>query len=92
MGGVYFILSSTLFLLAISWGGIQFSWDSAGTSVPLCLGSMGLIWTYVYEKNFAKDPILHHRLFWSISPFVTYVCGLIQGIVVSSHDSLDEFF
>ncbi|KAJ0364466.1 hypothetical protein COL26b_012494 [Colletotrichum chrysophilum] len=40
LGNTLFIGSATLFLVAVSWGGLRYSWSSAGTLVPLSLGAM----------------------------------------------------
>ncbi|KAI8710824.1 hypothetical protein NCS52_01525000 [Fusarium sp. LHS14.1] len=82
LGGVFFVSSTTLFLLSISWGGVQFEWSSAGTLAPLCLGSAGLIWTWFYEQRWAENPVLQQRLFTSASQLSTYICGSLQGIVL----------
>ncbi|KAH6883867.1 major facilitator superfamily transporter [Thelonectria olida] len=82
LGSALLALSAVLFLTAISWGGVQFAWDTAATSVPLCLGSTGLIWTCVYEKKFAKNPLLRCNLFQGRSQLAIYTCGLIQGLVL----------
>ncbi|KAH8758034.1 major facilitator superfamily domain-containing protein [Diaporthe sp. PMI_573] len=82
LGGLLFIASSTLLLIAISWGGSMYSWFSAGTVVPLCLGVLGLGSTFIYEARFATRPFLRRSLFWATSAIVTYACGLIQGFVI----------
>lgn len=82
IGGAFFVLSTTLFLISISWGGVQFEWSSAGTLAPLFLGSAGLVWTWFYEQRWAENPVLQQRLFASASQLSTYVCGSLQGIVV----------
>lgn len=83
LGSFFFISSATLSLVAISWGGVQYSWYSSGTLVPLCLGVAGLVWTSIYELVFAKYPLLHLGLFRNISSAATYICGIFQGLVVS---------
>lgn len=83
IGGTLFIPSGTSFLIAISWGGVQFKWSSPGTLVPLCLGISGLVATLFYELKVSKCPFLRGSLFRGISPGITYLCGAIQGFVVS---------
>lgn len=82
IGGTCLISSATLFLISTSWGGVQFKWNSAGTLAPLCLGTIGLIWTWFYERRWAENPILQLRLFSSTSQISAYICGSLQGIVV----------
>lgn len=81
-GGLFFIAYSTSFLVAISWGGLQFSWRSPGTLVPLCIGAFGIVATLYYEAAVAKRPFLRRSLFSSASSVVTYICGAIQGFLV----------
>ncbi|KAK0373211.1 MFS-type transporter [Colletotrichum limetticola] len=81
-GGIFFISSSTLFLVAVSGGGLQSAWDSAGTLVPLCVGTAGLLWTFVYEARLSRRPFLDLGLFWGFSPIAIYVCGAVQGLVI----------
>ena len=82
LGSFSFISSATLFLVAVSWGGIQFQWLSVATLLPLCLGAAGLLCTMAYEFFFANEPFLHLGLFWNASSAATYLCGTIQGLVV----------
>ncbi|KAI3573892.1 major facilitator superfamily transporter [Fusarium oxysporum f. sp. albedinis] len=82
LGGLFLASSATLFLISISWGGVQFGWSSSGTLIPLSLGIAGLVWTWFYEQRLAQNPILQWRLFASASQISTYLCGSLQGIVL----------
>ena len=82
VGALLFIPSGTSFLIAVSWGGIQFSWTSPGTLVPLCLGIFGFVATFFYESKYSRRPFLQRSLFRSTSSRITYLCGAIQGFVV----------
>ncbi len=84
LGSCSFVSSATLFLIAVSWGGIQFRWHSAATLVPLCLGTAGLLWTMAYECLLTEEPFLRLSLFRDASSTATYLCGAIQGLVVRS--------
>ncbi|KAL0929593.1 major facilitator superfamily transporter (efflux pump antibiotic resistance) [Colletotrichum truncatum] len=81
-GGVLFISSSTLFLVAISGGGIQSPWNSVGTLAPLCLGIAGFVSTLVYETRVTQKPFLNRNLFWGPSPIAVYICGAVQGLLL----------
>jgi hypothetical protein len=83
IGGSLFIASATLFLIAISWGGNEFAWNDAGTLLPLILGVVGLLVTFFYESRVASTPFLLKRLFHDGSSIAVYVCGLLQGLLVS---------
>ncbi len=82
IGGLIFISSATLFLVAISWGGTQFAWGSVQTIVPLVLGTVGLIGTWAWERYGTPEPFLRHSLFKNASSCATYICGSIQGLVI----------
>jgi MFS family permease len=81
-GGMIFLSSATLFLIAISWGGAQYSWKDKATLIPLCLGVAGLGLTYIWESLFATEPFLRRSLFWRPSSIATYFCGMVQGLVM----------
>ncbi|KAI0458907.1 major facilitator superfamily transporter [Xylaria acuta] len=82
LGSFIFTGSATSLLIAVSWGGSQFEWDSAQTLVPLIIGFAGLFFTMVYEKLWAKQAFLRHSLYHNASSIAGYLCGSIQGMVL----------
>lgn len=56
-GNALFISATTSFLIPLTWGGVQYSWSSWHTLVPLILGAIGLIGFAFYEK-FPSHPII----------------------------------
>ncbi|KAI1822460.1 major facilitator superfamily transporter [Xylaria intraflava] len=82
IGSFLFTASATSFLIAVSWGGSQHEWNDVQTLVPLILGFVGLLVTLVYERFWAKQPFLRQSLYHNSSSIVTYVGGLIQGLVM----------
>jgi len=82
LGNLFFIISTAILLLAVSWGGTQYDWQSAATLIPLCLGVAGYVWTFFYEACIAKEPFLSRDLFRCTSSAAAYACGAIQGLVV----------
>lgn len=82
LGGFLFISSSTSVLIAISWGGSQFAWDSVQTIAPLVVGLVGLAASWAWEQYGAKEPFLKHSLFSTASAVATYVCGAAQGLII----------
>lgn len=63
VGTVIVLAFSTLFLLALNFGGQTFPWKSAAVIVPLIL-SVILVGLLVWvEKKFAKEPLMPPRLF-----------------------------
>ncbi|KAI0023349.1 major facilitator superfamily transporter [Xylariomycetidae sp. FL0641] len=82
LGSFIFTGSTTSFLIAISWGGTQFPWGSASTLVPLIIGTLGIILSFVYEARFSKNPFLRKELFRDASSITTYVAASLQGIIL----------
>ncbi|KAH8880928.1 major facilitator superfamily transporter [Thozetella sp. PMI_491] len=82
IGGFFFICSSTLFLIAVSWGGSQYAWDSVETLVPLILGTVGLALTFWYEAKLAPKPFLKNSLFNSLSSIAAYGGSMVQGLLL----------
>ncbi|KAI1396448.1 major facilitator superfamily transporter [Hypoxylon fuscum] len=82
LGGFLFMGSATAFLIAISWGGTQYAWDSAATLAPLIIGLVGMIATIIYEVYVAKSPFLRKDLFRDMSSIVTYIAACLQGLML----------
>ncbi|KAI1433772.1 major facilitator superfamily transporter [Xylaria sp. CBS 124048] len=82
VGSFLFTASATSFLVAVSWGGSQYAWSAVETLVPLILGFLGLAVTLVYERLWAKQPFLRQSLYHNTSSVMTYLGGLIQGLVM----------
>ncbi|EDN02924.1 predicted protein [Histoplasma mississippiense (nom. inval.)] len=80
IGGSLFIISITLLLIAISWGGTQFAWDHIATFAPMILGIFGTLYTIWYEFQMANVPFLRKGLFYCRSAIAAYICSLIQGL------------
>ncbi|ETI28304.1 hypothetical protein G647_00753 [Cladophialophora carrionii CBS 160.54] len=82
IGGIFFLASITSTLLALTWGGVQFPWDSWQTLLPLLLGLVGLLGTTLWEIKGARRPFLRISLFSSISSIAIYTCAIFQGVVL----------
>jgi MFS family permease len=82
IGGFVFIASTTSFLIAISWGGIQEPWDSFRTLTPLILGVIGTALALLWEYKFAIQPFLRRTLFSSLSSTAAYCAAVVQGAIV----------
>ncbi|KAI0398143.1 major facilitator superfamily transporter [Xylariaceae sp. FL0594] len=72
----------TTFLIAISWGGTQYSWNSAGTLAPLIIGIVGLAGSICYEAFKASHPFLRKTLFHDVNSIVIYGAGALQGFML----------
>ncbi|KAF8996657.1 iron permease [Cyathus striatus] len=49
VGNILIIASSSACIIALTWGGVVYPWSSARVLVPLVLGIVGLILTFMYE-------------------------------------------
>lgn len=84
IGSLMCLVSISIFLVGLGWGGVQYEWASAATLVPICLGVAGFVATILYERYVAKDPFLRLSLFQSWSAVAAYVCTVLQSLIVSS--------
>jgi hypothetical protein len=55
--------ATTLFLVACSWGGLMYPWDSAATTAPLVIGICGFVAFALWEWKGARYPFMDHELF-----------------------------
>ena len=75
VGFTLFAVSCVMFLLAISWGGSEYSWDSA-TVIGLLCGAFGMLCVYIgwalYRQDMALIPpgIIKRNV-------VAYGCGVV---------------
>jgi hypothetical protein len=58
IGNALFIAATTSFLIPLTWGGVQYSWSSWHTLVPLILGVAGLVGFAIYDKSVPAFPII----------------------------------
>lgn len=82
LGGLLFIGGLTSFLVGISWGGVQYAWNSAQTVAPIVVGIVTVIVAIIWEVYGAREPFLRPSLFKSGSALATYVCAMFQGFIV----------
>lgn len=55
-GNALIIAGTTLVLIAVTWGGIRFPWDSAHVLGPLITGAILLLIFLVYERTVPSEP------------------------------------
>jgi len=83
VGGFLFIGSTTTFLMAVTWGGLQYPWGSYQTLVPLLVGIAGCFATVAWEIWGAKFPFVRLSIFMTRSAAAAYTCATTQGLLVS---------
>jgi hypothetical protein len=81
-GTFLYTTSATGFLIAISWGGIMFSWSSWHTLVPFILGLFGLACFVLYDVRVATAPLIPFRIFASRTAAVGYYQITINGMAM----------
>ena len=92
VGGFLFTGSITGTLIALTWGGVNFSWSSAATIVPLVVGIAGLFGTWVWEKWFAPNPFIRFTIFHERSAVAGYIATVLFGIVTYSQNYFIGFY
>lgn len=84
IGMVLFLASATGFLIPITWGGVQYPWDSWRTLVPLIVSGAGLILFVVHQELWAPEPLIRTSVFKNTTAAVTYLETVIHGIILWS--------
>ena len=82
LGNAIFIAATTSFLIPITWGGVQYSWRSWHTLVPLLIGIAGLVGFTVYENNVAAEPTIRLSLLRSYNMGYSLFAALINALIV----------
>ncbi|KAG8927324.1 hypothetical protein FRC01_007659 [Tulasnella sp. 417] len=80
-GNAIIIVSTTITMVALTWAGVQYSWDSAAVLVPLILGLFGLGAFFVYEAKVAVEPVVPLELMGNRTSFLGYASVFLHGIV-----------
>ncbi|OQD89856.1 hypothetical protein PENANT_c002G05180 [Penicillium antarcticum] len=81
-GSVIFVSSITSLLIPLTWGGLEYEWDSWHTVVPLVLGVVGLVTFVLYESYVAKDPMIPYSVFQDRTISVMYICTISLGLII----------
>ncbi|KAI2476988.1 ProP Permease major facilitator superfamily [Pyrenophora tritici-repentis] len=84
IGMILFVASMTGFLIPVTWGGVQYAWDSWHTLVPLILSAAGLIAFIAYIEFFAPNPLIRTSVFKTKSAAILYTSTVIHGLILWS--------
>lgn len=84
IGMALFIGSTTGILIPITWGGVQYPWDSWKTLAPLLVSTAGVMAFIVYQELIAPEPLIRTSVFKNITAAVTYLGAIIHGIILWS--------
>ncbi|KAL0139151.1 major facilitator superfamily-domain-containing protein [Mucor lusitanicus] len=66
-------------VLALSWGGTTYPWQSATIIALLCVAGVLLIVFAVYEQRLAKDPIIPRGIFANRSTVLILIAAFCYG-------------
>lgn len=81
-GAAIFIGSAIGFIMAISWGGVQYAWTSYQTLLPLILGMAGFVAFYFYEEYVPAEPMIHMGIFKVRNATAAYTDTILLNILV----------
>lgn len=84
IGNTLVIAATTSTIIALTWGGVRYPWDSYKVLVPLILGIVGLIAFFIYEGFVPSEPVVPWELLKHRTSLSGYLGTFFQGIVVAA--------
>ncbi|KAJ1674144.1 hypothetical protein EV182_003870, partial [Spiromyces aspiralis] len=82
IGSFVVVSALVLILLALSWGGKTYAWNSAVVVTLLVVGLVMLVGFGVLESYVPSEPILHPILFRNLNLAMSFICSLVIGITM----------
>ncbi|KAG8901942.1 hypothetical protein FRB99_004997 [Tulasnella sp. 403] len=83
VGNFLVIAASSSIIIALTWGGARYEWDSFRVLVPLILGIVGLVAFFIYEFLVPLEPVVPLVLFKSPTSSAGFLMVFLQGIIVT---------
>lgn len=87
IGALLFLGGTTVFLIGLSWGGVQYAWNSVQTLGPLILGLAGVAVFVGWQLWIRPQSLLPMSLFYCPSAIISFYCALVNGLLVSNPPS-----
>jgi EmrB/QacA subfamily drug resistance transporter len=84
VGSIIFVGSVTSFLIPISWGGIQYPWDSWRTTTPLAASAAGMILFIAYENFLAEETTIPLNIFRNSTTSIAFMNTFVHGVMMWS--------
>lgn len=82
VGMVLFLASTTGFLIPVTWGGVQYPWDSWRTLVPLIVCAAGLVAFVTHQEYIAPNPLIRTSVFKNMSAAILFTTTILHGIIL----------
>lgn len=82
IGMTLFLASTTGFLVPVTWGGVQYPWDSWRTLVPLTICGAGVIAFVLHQEFVAKNPLIRTSVFKNKSAAILFSATIGHGIIL----------
>ena len=82
LGTVWFIAATTSFLIPVTWGGVQYPWESWRTLVPLIVGVVGFAGFIVYENYVPSEPTFRLHILRSYNMAYSLYATLVNAMIV----------
>ncbi|KAL8727611.1 MAG: hypothetical protein Q9166_005919 [cf. Caloplaca sp. 2 TL-2023] len=82
IGNAIFVASVVAVLIALSWAGTVYPWNTYRIIVPLVLGCMGFVIFLLYEKsNFCVEPTMPVHLFSNRTSLTAFLLTFFHSVV-----------
>ncbi|KAI0764356.1 MFS general substrate transporter [Trametes elegans] len=93
LGTALTLVSCTLVILPLIWGGVTFPWTSPVVLAPLCAGAFAVGLFCIWEWKGARLPIVPMYIFKEVTVTGVYITMLVNGFVFySSLFYLPQYF
>ncbi|KAG8939282.1 hypothetical protein FRC04_006722 [Tulasnella sp. 424] len=83
-GNAIVIASTTVTVVALTWGGVKHSWGSAAVWVPLIIGLAGTALFFLWEAKAATEPVVPWELVNNRTALIGYITVFLHGIVCTA--------
>jgi EmrB/QacA subfamily drug resistance transporter len=82
LGNILLLGGMTSLLVALSWGGSQYSWSSPATLAPLILGVLSLLSFAIWERFGTRHAMITKSVFPSLSSKILFALSFLYGMLL----------
>ncbi|KAJ5712381.1 hypothetical protein N7493_008849 [Penicillium malachiteum] len=79
-GNLLLMGSVVAVLIALTWGGTTYTWNSWHVLVPLLIGAASLGGFFFHQKIYAPEPTMPVRLYSNSTSLISYILTFLHGI------------